>query len=99
VPLYHLMEDAATAEICRTQLWQWIHHGAQLDDGRTVTQEVVEYVIHDEMRQMMTDVDAEHFAVGRFAEARVLFERVACSERLEEFLTIPAYGILERRTT
>jgi malate synthase len=97
VPLYNLMEDAATAEICRTQLWQWIHHGARLDDGRTVTRDFVEHVIHDEMRQMMTDVDAERFAAGRFAEARVLFERVACSECLEEFLTLPAYGILERR--
>lgn len=98
VPLYHLMEDAATAEISRTQVWQWIRHEATLDDGRVVTPELVRRVIDDEMRHMPEETGVERFDDGRFDEARVLFERLACGERLEEFLTIPAYTLLERRT-
>ncbi|MFW6089496.1 MAG: malate synthase A, partial [Gemmatimonadota bacterium] len=98
VPLYHLMEDAATAEISRTQVWQWIRHRAPLDDGRVVTPELVRHVIDDEMSRMPEEVGAERFADGRFDEARILFERLCCGERLEEFLTIPAYTLLERRT-
>jgi malate synthase len=98
VPLYHLMEDAATAEISRAQVWQWIRHGATLDDGRTVTCELVRQVIDDEMRRMPEETGAEQFVDGRFDEARLLFERLCCGELLEEFLTIPAYTLLERRT-
>ena len=99
VPLYHLMEDAATAEISRAQVWQWIRHGATLDDGRTVTCELVRQLIDDEMRRMPEETGAERFADGRFDEARLLFERLCCDELLEEFLTIPAYPLLERRTS
>lgn len=93
--LHDLAEDTAAAELCRVQLWQWIRHGARLDDGRMVTRELVEQTIHDEMRHMLADMDAEDFDAGRYADARVLFERVCCSERLAEYLTTPAYGLLE----
>jgi malate synthase len=85
VPLHHLMEDAATAEISRTQIWQQLHHGAKLEDGRTITKQLVQQILDDEMR---------HFSGGRFDEARQLFEQVATSDRLEDFLTLPAYDRL-----
>jgi malate synthase len=83
VPIYNLMEDAATAEISRTQIWQWIRHGAALDDGRTVTRPLVQDVIAEESR-------------GQSEDARALFEQVATSDELQDFLTLPAYEILLR---
>jgi malate synthase len=81
VPIYNLMEDAATAEISRTQIWQWITHRAALDDGRTVTKALVQKLIAEE-------------SAGSLAAARSLFEAVATSEELVDFLTLPAYEIL-----
>jgi malate synthase len=85
VPLENLMEDAATAEISRGQVWQWIRHGALLDDGRTVTVALFHHILDDETRG---------FSGGRFAEARALFDRLSTSESFEEFLTLPAYQTL-----
>jgi malate synthase len=96
VPLYHLMEDAATAEISRTQIWHWIHHGATLDDGRVVTRELVEQVRAEEMERVAREIGAERFQRGRFTEAIELFLRVSTAPRLEEFLTLPAYEVLNR---
>ncbi|MGI9038165.1 MAG: malate synthase A [Gemmatimonadota bacterium] len=98
VPLYGLMEDAATAEISRTQIWQWIRHRALLDDGRPVTTALVREIIDDELARIRHEVGAERFDDGRFATARSLFDRLCCSECFEEFLTNPAYDALERRT-
>ena len=81
VPIYNLMEDAATAEISRTQIWQWIRHGAALDDGRTVTRPMVQQLIAEE-------------SAGRSGQARALFEAVATSDELADFLTLPAYHVL-----
>jgi len=81
VPIYNLMEDAATAEISRTQIWQWIKHRAALDDGRTVTKALVQQLIAEE-------------SAGSLAAARSLFEAVATSDELADFLTLPAYEIL-----
>jgi len=81
VPIYNLMEDAATAEISRTQIWQWIHHGAALEDGRTVTRAFVKQLIAEE-------------AGDRRQDARALFEEVATSSELQDFLTLPAYDVL-----
>jgi len=81
VPIYNLMEDAATAEISRTQIWQWIHHGATLESGRKVTQLLVKQAIAEE-------------SVGLSPEAVRLFEQVATSEELQDFLTLPAYDVL-----
>ena len=82
MPIYNLMEDAATAEISRTQIWQWIKHGAALDDGRTVTRPLVQQLI------------AEESAGRSLPAARALFEAVATSDELADFLTLPAYEIL-----
>jgi malate synthase len=94
VPIYNLMEDAATAEISRTQIWQWLHHRAMLDDGRVVTRALVEQCIEEEFGRVREEVGAARFDRGNFPAARALFERVALSEQLEEFLTLPAYETL-----
>ncbi|MGQ0537486.1 MAG: malate synthase A [Gemmatimonadaceae bacterium] len=94
VPLYNLMEDAATAEISRSQVWQWLHHGASLDDGRRVTPELVEHVIEDEMGVIAGEVGEARIADGRFADARTLFSRLVLAPELEEFLTTAAYDRL-----
>jgi malate synthase len=94
VPIYNLMEDAATAEISRTQIWQWLAHRATLDDGRTVTRSIVEQLIGEELARVREEVGGARFARGRFDEARALFTQVATSEDLVEFLTLPAYDIL-----
>jgi len=94
VPIYNLMEDAATAEISRTQIWQWLEHRATLDDGRTVTRPLVEQTIGEELGRIRDEVGAARFGRGRFDEARALFTQVATSEELEEFLTLPAYDLL-----
>jgi malate synthase len=94
VPLYNLMEDAATAEISRTQLWQWLHHGAALDDGRKVTRELVQRLIPEELTRIRGEIGAKRFDEGHFNEARSIFEKVATADVLEDFLTIPAYQAL-----
>jgi malate synthase len=94
VPIYNLMEDAATAEISRTQIWQWLKHRAALDDGRTVTRELVDQLVTEELARVREEVGAKRFDAGRFEEARALFVQVATSDRLEDFLTLPAYEVL-----
>jgi malate synthase len=89
-----LMEDAATAEISRTQIWQWIHHGAELDDGRTVTPELVRQVLDEETAKIREQVGEEVWSRGRPDETRRLFEHVALTEELVEFLTLPGYAYL-----
>jgi len=90
-----LMEDAATAEISRTQIWQWIHHRVELDDGRTVTPELVRQILDEETSRIREEVGEETWRAGRPAETRELFERVALSPELLQFLTIPAYDYLD----
>ena len=94
VPIYNLMEDAATAEICRTQIWQWLHHRARLDDGRVVTHALVRQLVPEELARTRAEVGAARFDQGRFEQARKLFEQVSMSDDLEDFLTIPAYEAL-----
>jgi malate synthase len=93
VPLYNLMEDAATAEISRAQIWQWLAMGATLDDGRLVTRPLFERLLAEEMQALAAD--RADFATGRFAEAAGLFARMSLAEDFEEFLTAPAYELLE----
>jgi malate synthase len=90
-----LMEDAATAEISRSQIWQWVHHGVALEDGRTVTSELVRQVLDEETAKIREAVGDETWAAGRPAETRELFESVALAPELLEFLTIPAYEYLD----
>jgi malate synthase len=89
-----LMEDAATAEISRTQIWQWIHHGVELDDGRTVTPELVRQVLDEETAKIREQVGDQVWREGRPDDTREIFEHVALSPELLEFLTIPAYKYL-----
>jgi len=94
VPLYHLMEDAATAEISRTQVWQWLKRGAALADGRRVDEALVRTVTAEEMNRVEGEVGAERLAAGRYAEARDLFLELATAPECVEFLTLPAYARL-----
>jgi malate synthase len=94
VPLYNLMEDAATAEISRTQIWQWLHHRAALDDGRPVDAALVRSLLASEMAAVRAEVGPARFEGGRFTDAVSLFERLVFSSTFEEFLTIPAYELL-----
>jgi malate synthase len=86
VPLYNLMEDAATAEICRTQLWQWLHFEAPLDDGRTFTRDLFDLWFGEEVGRL-----AE---VPNIAEAAQLMHEMIVADDLVEFLTLPAYELL-----
>jgi malate synthase len=95
VPLYNLMEDAATAEISRAQVWQWISQGATLDDGRVVTADLFKSVLEEEMAALKANLPAGAFDGGRFGEAIALFSRMSLARGFEEFLTLPAYDILE----
>ena len=96
--IYGLMEDAATAEIARGQVWQWVHHEATLDDGRTVTPELVRELATSELERLRSEIgDDEWFEKeGRPDLSRSLFERVALSDEFVEFLTLPAYEELQR---
>jgi malate synthase len=96
VPIYDLMEDAATAEISRAQVWQWIHHAAPLDDGSVVSAERFETTVGEELKRVEEEVGAARFASGKFTEARDLFVRLSLAPRFEEFLTLPAYDIITR---
>jgi malate synthase len=96
VPLYHLMEDAATAEISRAQVWQWIHHGARLDDtDAVVTPELLRSVVDEELARLTTTLGAARFATGRFSQARSLFLELATAGTLADFLTSAAYRALD----
>ena len=90
--IYNLMEDAATAEIARSQVWQWIRHG-RFDRGRART------VIDEELEQLREQFGDEVFARSRADDAREIFEQVALGEEFVEFLTLPAYDYLEREDT
>ncbi|HEY3108187.1 MAG TPA: malate synthase A [Chloroflexota bacterium] len=95
VAIYNLMEDAATAEIARSQVWQWVRNGVRLEGGQTVTKELVRRIEDEEMERIRAAVSAESWESGRFAEARELFDRVALADDFVEFLTLPAYERLE----
>jgi malate synthase len=91
VAINSLMEDAATAEICRSQVWQCFHAGTRLDSGEPVTRELVTRLVEEELRAVEQSVGADAYASGRWAEARALFEEVALADDYADFLTIPAY--------
>ncbi len=93
--IYNLMEDAATAEISRSQLWQWVRHGATTSDGDVVTAELVSGVADEVMEELRTRFGDDDFQAGRFHEARDLLERVSLGDDFPEFLTIPAYELIK----
>jgi len=95
-PLYNLMEDAATAEISRTQVWQWAHHpAARLEDGRAVTLDLVRALTQEELRKIEGELGADRFGNGKFPEAARLFDDLVSSDELAEFLTLGAYELLD----
>src|SRR5467141_3544467 len=89
VPLYNLMEDAATAEISRAQLWQWVHHHAVMDDGLPVTAEMVDAVIADELERAEATVDAQRYTA--YTKAAALMRELIRAPKFMDFLTVPAY--------
>lgn len=91
VPLYNLMEDAATAEICRAQLWQWIRHGARTDDGRLVSEGRFDRLLTDELDRIHREVGPLRLAGGVFPTAARLFAEMIKQDSFDEFLTLPAY--------
>ncbi len=101
VPLYNLMEDAATAEICRAQLWQWIRHNVTTGDRRRVTLDFVRRLMKEELDKLASQVGAEQYRSGRYELASAMFDRMLALEEFPEFLTMVAYEkllTLEKRT-
>ncbi|CAI1008393.1 Malate synthase A [Serratia entomophila] len=94
VPIYGLMEDAATAEISRTSIWQWIHHEKSLSDGRPVTKALFRQMLQEEMLVVRDEVGEARFNAGRFEEAARLMERITTQDELIDFLTLPGYELL-----
>jgi malate synthase len=90
VGINNLMEDAATAEISRSQVWQWLHNGVRLADGETVTRELVERIVDEEMAAIEKS-RGDAYSGGRWDDARALFTEMALSDDYSDFLTLPAY--------
>jgi malate synthase len=93
-PIHHLMEDLATSEISRSQLWQWRRFGARLDDGRPVTAELYERLLREELAAIRAEYGEERFSSGHFPAAAELFLRMSLSAEFDEFLSLPAYELL-----
>lgn len=93
--IYHLMEDAATAEISRTQVWQWIKYQAKLDDGRTIDQSLYQDLLPEELAKIKEYVSENQYNNGRFEEAVQIFEKLILNDEFEEFLTLPAYELID----
>ena len=91
VPLYYLMEDAATSEISRSQLWQWLHHGATLDTGQRLTPELYDRLVQEELQAIRHEIGDARFEGGHFPLAVELFNQMVKSPEFVEFLTLPAY--------
>jgi len=95
VPIYNLMEDAATAEISRAQVWQWVRHGAKMNDGRAVTADLVRKTIPEELDKLRTHLGAARFDGCKFDLAGRLFEDMMTSEQFPDFLTLVAYDHID----
>ena len=96
VPIYNLMEDAATTEIARSQIWQWIHHPKGiLDDGRKVTIELYHELVKDELEKIRSAVGEQQFASSKFQTAAEILDKVITPDQFVEFLTLPAYTYLK----
>jgi malate synthase len=93
-PIYNLMEDLATSEISRAQLWQWLRRGASLDDGRKVTPALYDAFLAEVLAQIRSEQGAARYDQGHFDEAVTLFMNMSQREEFDEFLSIPAYELL-----
>ena len=94
VPLYNLMEDAATAEISRAQIWQWVRHGARTTDGRPITAERFDSALSEELEVIAREIGPGRYAAGKFDAAAALFGDMIRKPEFDEFLTLPAYDRL-----
>jgi malate synthase len=96
VPIFNLMEDAATAEISRAQVWQWIRHpDGKLSNGRKVTKELFRSVLEEELGKIKTQIGEKSFAARKFEMARELFDKITTDDEFVEFLTLPGYERLD----
>jgi malate synthase len=96
VPVFNLMEDAATAEISRSQIWQWIRSDkGVLEDGRKVTKELFRKYLAEELPKVRTHLGEDTWAAGRYEEGARLFERLTTDDQYVEFLTLPAYALID----
>ncbi|CAK1709688.1 malate synthase A [Vibrio crassostreae] len=95
VPIYGLMEDAATAEISRANVWQWIHHGVTLDDDQTFTKQLFHSWLYQELDTIKHEVGDSRYTAGRFEETADLFYQLSTAEEFAAFLTLPSYGLLQ----
>jgi malate synthase len=93
--IYNLMEDAATAEISRTQVWQWIKHKCKLDDGREVTLELYRSLVPSELEKIKGYVGADAYENGQFEKAIEIFDQLIDNDEFVEFLTLPAYELID----
>jgi malate synthase len=93
-PIHNLMEDLATSEISRSQLWQWLHFSAKLDDGRPITIGLYEKLLTEELAKIRAEYGPAVYDGGHFKEATELFMRMVKSEQFDEFLSLPAYELL-----
>jgi malate synthase len=91
VPIHNLMEDAATAEISRAQLWQWVHHESRLADGRPVTLELLRQVMREELEKIRAEVGTSEFAAGHYEHAAKLVDELTAKQGFDTFLTLTAY--------
>ncbi len=98
VGIHNLMEDAATAEISRSQVWQWVHNESRLDTGRTVTADLVRAIVAEELAAIATEIGENAYAASRFELAREVFEQVAVEQEFADFLTLPAYAARYRQS-
>jgi len=96
VPLFNLMEDAATSEISRAQVWQWIRHSeGKLEDGRKVTKQLFAEVLEDELGKIKSQLGKSTYDKRKFALAHDLFGKITTDDKFAEFLTLPAYDLLD----
>lgn len=95
VAIFNLMEDAATAEISRSQIWQWVNAGIVFENGEKATADLVRKVAAEELAAIREEVGEDAFAAGRWGQAHDLLLRVALDENYTEFLTLPAYELLD----
>ncbi len=94
VPVYGLMEDAATVEISRASIWQWIQNGKSLSNGKKVTKELFREMLDEELQIVRGEVGEARFKDGQFRQAAELMDQMTTDDELKDFLTLPAYELL-----
>ena len=90
-----MVEDAATAEIARSQIWQWMRHGATLGNGEPINVELVQKVLREEVDRITAEIGPDNLAASRLEQATEIFEGLVLEPELSEFLTLPAYELID----